>query len=308
MQYSTRKTSFEDTLVNQEPAYENNFARIPIGLIRNPEIDPQAFRLYCNLVSYAFQLKGCFPGQERLAREMGLSKSYGLKQISKMISKLQELKLVKVERPGQGRPNIYYLLKLPEKYLSEQNLTDKKRQAPEGGVFSRKDTVQRGMSCEVNEAKTDKEHNSLFLQKSDVQSFSSVGSFPDPDPDFPESEGEDTSRKEFQKTYSWAEVRKRTADKAPQRFKDLIPYLDRFFGSYLEYFEEDHPRLKKSQWMDNMKRLDEFIKEKDSGPDEVLLMINKYFEMEHPSYVTDYNLNHFCSKGMLEFLYEHCGY
>ena len=55
------------------------------------------------LLKYARELDECFPGQERLARDMGSSK----RSIVRFIAELEKAGLVTVKRRGQGRPNLY---------------------------------------------------------------------------------------------------------------------------------------------------------------------------------------------------------
>ena len=57
------------------------------------------------LLSYAWQNDYCFPGQERLAKDMGS----GLRSVVRYIKELETGSFVKITKRGLGRPNLYEL-------------------------------------------------------------------------------------------------------------------------------------------------------------------------------------------------------
>jgi hypothetical protein len=57
------------------------------------------------LLSYAWQNDFCFPGQERLAKDMGA----GIRSVVRYIQELEKAQFVAVRKRGQGRPNLYEL-------------------------------------------------------------------------------------------------------------------------------------------------------------------------------------------------------
>ena len=67
------------------------------------EISIGAKLTYAMLLKYARELDRCFPGQERLAKDMG----NGKRSVIRYITELEEVGLVSIKRRGQGRPNIY---------------------------------------------------------------------------------------------------------------------------------------------------------------------------------------------------------
>jgi hypothetical protein len=67
------------------------------------------------LLSYAWQNDFCFPGQERLAKDMGTS----LRSVVSYIKELTQADFVAVKKRGQGRANRY-----------ELNLTATKKRKP----------------------------------------------------------------------------------------------------------------------------------------------------------------------------------
>jgi DNA-binding MarR family transcriptional regulator len=52
---------------------------------------------------YAWHNHSCFPGQERLATDMGISQS----RVSEFIKELEGAELIEVTRRGQGKTNLY---------------------------------------------------------------------------------------------------------------------------------------------------------------------------------------------------------
>jgi Mn-dependent DtxR family transcriptional regulator len=54
-------------------------------------------------LSYAWQNDLCFPGQERLAGDIGMSRS----SVTAFTGELEKVGLVNIQRRGQGKTNIY---------------------------------------------------------------------------------------------------------------------------------------------------------------------------------------------------------
>ncbi len=57
------------------------------------------------LLGYAWGNDFCFPGQDRLAKDMGVS----LRSANTHIKELEQHGYVRIERRGLGKPNIYEL-------------------------------------------------------------------------------------------------------------------------------------------------------------------------------------------------------
>jgi biotin operon repressor len=60
---------------------------------------------YVMLLSYAWQNDYCFPGQDRLAKDMGC----GLRSVVRFIQELEKEGFIAIKRRGQGKPNLYEL-------------------------------------------------------------------------------------------------------------------------------------------------------------------------------------------------------
>ena len=81
------------------------FTQVPNHLLKSEKISPGAKLAYTMLLSYAWQNDFCFPGQERLANDMGS----GVRSVVRYIQELEQHEFIKVKRQGQGRSNLYEL-------------------------------------------------------------------------------------------------------------------------------------------------------------------------------------------------------
>lgn len=54
-------------------------------------------------MSYAWHNDLCFPGQDRLARDMGM----GVASVNRFVKELEEATLIEITRRGQGKTNFY---------------------------------------------------------------------------------------------------------------------------------------------------------------------------------------------------------
>lgn len=81
----------------------HGFTQIPNFILRDPTLSIGAKLTYAMFLSYAWNNDFCFPGQERLAADMGMS----VPSVSKFISELAVHSLVTVQRRGLGKTNLY---------------------------------------------------------------------------------------------------------------------------------------------------------------------------------------------------------
>lgn len=79
---------------------------IPNWLIVRSEISPGAKLLYARLSQYAGKKGYAFPGQETIAKELGVSK----RSITSYLTELIEHELIEKERRGLKKTNRYYFL------------------------------------------------------------------------------------------------------------------------------------------------------------------------------------------------------
>jgi len=84
---------------------QRGFTQVPNHVLRSAKISPGAKLAYSMLLSYAWQNDFCFPGQERLAKDMGA----GVRSVVRYIQELEKEQFVAIRKRGQGRPNLYEL-------------------------------------------------------------------------------------------------------------------------------------------------------------------------------------------------------
>jgi biotin operon repressor len=79
------------------------FTQVPNHVLESKRISPGAKLALAMLLKFAWQNDLCFPGQERLAEEMGVSRQ----SVNTYLQELEKEKFIAIRRRGQGRTNIY---------------------------------------------------------------------------------------------------------------------------------------------------------------------------------------------------------
>ena len=102
----------ENTLQFDNPDLKFGFVQIPKPVLVDTRLSSTDKILYAQLLSYAFQSRRCFPGRQQLAKDMGCN----ILTVTRALSVLRECKLIKIERRGQGKVNIYHIRKLTDAY------------------------------------------------------------------------------------------------------------------------------------------------------------------------------------------------
>jgi len=108
-----KQTNNQNTIVFRDTNLRHGFTQIPNVVLRNPELTATAIRLYALLLSYAWQTGSCFPGEDMLAVEMGVTS----RTVRNALNELREYKLITWERRGLGKVNIYYIERLDGQYV-----------------------------------------------------------------------------------------------------------------------------------------------------------------------------------------------
>ena len=81
----------------------SGFTQVPNAILRSDRISPGAKLVYAMLLSYAWHEDYCFPGQDRLATDIGISRQ----SVNTQVKELGRAGFIAIRRQGQGRPNIY---------------------------------------------------------------------------------------------------------------------------------------------------------------------------------------------------------
>lgn len=100
----------EDTrhVIVEDEALAAGFTQIPNLVLRRSDLQPGAKLTYMVLLSYAWQKDHAYPGQDRLATDMGVSE----RSVITYLKQLQETGLITIRRRGLGLTNIYVLHRL----------------------------------------------------------------------------------------------------------------------------------------------------------------------------------------------------
>lgn len=86
-------------------ATQRGWTGVPNFILENDQISIGAKLTYAMLLKYLREQDQCFPGQERLAKDMGS----GLRSVVRYIAELEEAGLLEIKRRGQGRSNLYHV-------------------------------------------------------------------------------------------------------------------------------------------------------------------------------------------------------
>jgi biotin operon repressor len=90
-------------LDTSNPVLRGGFTQVPNFILKNSNLSLGAKVTYAMFLSYAWHNDSCFPGQERLAEDMGMSRS----RVTEFVSELEKGGLVTIQRRGQGKTNVY---------------------------------------------------------------------------------------------------------------------------------------------------------------------------------------------------------
>ena len=100
-------------IVGADPATLHGFTQVPNFILTKPDISVGAKLAYAMLLKYAWQDDACFPGQIKLAEDMGA----GERSVRRYLEELEKASLLEIEQRGLGKTN-YYRLHMTIKKLS----------------------------------------------------------------------------------------------------------------------------------------------------------------------------------------------
>ncbi|MCB9789973.1 helix-turn-helix domain-containing protein [Candidatus Nomurabacteria bacterium] len=98
----------KETIEILDTTLKQGFSQIPRTVLRASNLTMQAKTLYALLLDYAWQKGSCFPGQNRLGKDLGVHRN----TIQKYLLELRDFGLIKWDRRGFKQTNIYYILSL----------------------------------------------------------------------------------------------------------------------------------------------------------------------------------------------------
>src|SRR5437016_12006942 len=92
-------------LKGADAATRGGFTQVPNFLLKSNRLSAGDKMTFAMLLSYAWQNDFCFPGQTRLAQDLGLSD----RSVRTHLKSLETIGLLAIQRRGQGKTNIYEL-------------------------------------------------------------------------------------------------------------------------------------------------------------------------------------------------------
>jgi Helix-turn-helix domain len=98
-------------IVGADPVTLHGFTQVPNVILKSEKLSAGAKLSYAMLLHYAWQNDYCFPGQERLAVDMGAGK----RSIIRFMAELETEGYIAVQRRGLGKTNLYKLFVNPTK-------------------------------------------------------------------------------------------------------------------------------------------------------------------------------------------------
>ena len=98
-----RETERNIEFVRADIVTRHGFTQVPNFLFKNSGLSMGAIVVYSKFLSYAWHNDFCFPGQQRLAYDLGIS----LGSVNSFIKELEAAKLIEITRRGQGKTNVY---------------------------------------------------------------------------------------------------------------------------------------------------------------------------------------------------------
>jgi DNA-binding transcriptional ArsR family regulator len=92
-------------LKGADAATQQGFTQVPNFLLKSSKLSAGDKMAFAMLLSYAWQNDYCFPGQNRLAKDLGLTD----RSVRTHLKSLETIGLLAIKRRGQGKTNIYEL-------------------------------------------------------------------------------------------------------------------------------------------------------------------------------------------------------
>ena len=92
-------------IVGADPVTLHGFTQVPNFLLTNKNLSVGAKLAYAMLLKYAWADNAVFPGQHKLADDMGA----GERSVRTYLKELEDAKFLKVTQRGLGKTNLYRL-------------------------------------------------------------------------------------------------------------------------------------------------------------------------------------------------------
>src|SRR5271157_1350722 len=103
---STKEILEKHTIVILNGALKHGFTQLPRYVLQDKKLSFGARLTYAVLLSYAWQEDSCFPGQERMSKDLGTTD----RSVRTFLAELKDKGYIDWKQQGLGKPNIYYIL------------------------------------------------------------------------------------------------------------------------------------------------------------------------------------------------------
>ena len=92
-------------IIGADLATRHGFTRVPNFILTKKELSVGAKLAYAMLLKYAWGDDACFPGQTKLAEDMGS----GERSVRRYLEELEQAELLQIAQRGLGKTNLYRL-------------------------------------------------------------------------------------------------------------------------------------------------------------------------------------------------------
>lgn len=92
-------------IVGADLATRHGFTQVPNFILTNKDISVGAKLAYAMLLKYAWDNDACFPGQTKLAEDMGAAE----RSIRTYLKELETAEMLEIKQRGLGKTNLYRL-------------------------------------------------------------------------------------------------------------------------------------------------------------------------------------------------------
>jgi Helix-turn-helix domain len=92
-------------IVGADPVTRHGFTQVPNFVLTKKEISVGAKLAYAMLLKYAWNNDACFPGQVKLADDMGATD----RSVRTYLKELEAAELLEIKQRGLGKTNLYRL-------------------------------------------------------------------------------------------------------------------------------------------------------------------------------------------------------
>lgn len=154
---STQNPPPSEVIEILDPTLRHGFAQIPRQVLRAPGLSRNAKCLYALLLDYAWQEGSCFPGQPRLAHDLGVSD----RTIRTDLDELRVFGLIAWKRRGLSLTNVYQILSIADNpHLHD--CTDREPERKHSSGLDRKESSileRKGISENKETGDKDSQHH-----------------------------------------------------------------------------------------------------------------------------------------------------